>query len=123
MGAGWPPNDVHGDGVWYITLAQEQTFADSREDEPAELPCLGRGCNCYAVWAVPDAPRFVGVHAPKHGSDCWESLTWALPFGKNAFKNGHLDIKHFGSLDEALRGYYDGTSRHELFGPARLFLW
>ena len=130
VGAGWPREEVHADGVWYIRPAQEQMSADSeqneaasRENEPEELVHLWRACHCYAVWAVPNAEWLVGVHAPRHGSDCWnKGLNWHIPYGHTAFK-GHLDIKHFGSLDDALVGYYDGAERHELFGPARLHLW
>ena len=96
------------------------------EDEPAQLLYPWRACNCYVAWAVPDAEWLVWAvpGAPRHGSVCWnKKLNWAIPFGDNAFKHGHLDIKHFGSLDEALRGYYDGASRRQLFGPARLHLW
>ena len=113
VGASWQPANVHPFGVWYITVAQEQSLAGPAIEcpdltwvhfpmlsasESAELPCLWQACNCYAVWAVPDAEWMVGVHAPRHGGFCWRQLASALPSGEHHFNFGYLEIRGFQCL-------------------------
>ena len=70
------------------------------------------------MWAVSDAEWMVGVHAPRHGGFCLTQLANALPSGEHDFNLGHLEIRGFQCLEEALRVYYAGATRHQLWASS-----
>ena len=85
-------------------------------------PARRRASTCYAVWVVPGArAAVVGVHVPRSGGSCWNSVRVLIPGGH--YRPGLDRLRGFGSQEEAVAAFREEAGRHGVEQEPRIFLW